>query len=92
MATKDWRISNWVNPVVVDVDSTGNPNETDIAMQETFEAGASAMHKASVDYLEGKCTEHLCNSPLVLAWIDDGEARPLHRRDCPICYAAWEGE
>lgn len=91
MADKDWR------PQLVKILSEeeyrsigGRPG-----CAECAEYLISAMHKADVEYLDGKCTEHPCgdlisvdmNGPHVT-----GHKYPEHRKDCPICYAAWKGK
>lgn len=57
-----------------------------------FEAGASAMHKADVEYLDGQCTEHQPITLNVGYYVNcyDPQAEVVKRKDCPICYAVWK--
>lgn len=60
---------------------------------DRFEWGADAMHKASVDYLEGQCTDHLKQQAIFESLFNKISNPVFSRRYCPICYKKWkEGE
>jgi hypothetical protein len=91
MADKEWRPQNPYPEKIIDVAQHGRkyPNEK----HGIFEDGASAMHNADAEYLDGACTEHP-----ISVYNDsslDGSTRleyPAHKYLCPICYAKWKEE
>jgi hypothetical protein len=83
ISDKEWRPKNWLNPVQMrDFDDVGVCQ----GHKELYEAGASAMLKALIKYLWGKCDnpDHIPAGFLQRDNAVHSNAIP-YRKDCPQC-------
>ncbi len=89
MADKEWRPSDWEEILRAILDKF-NITYMNSDEGKLVEAGASAMLKALIKYLWGKCDEHSLepDNDIKVAdlwYTDDKHEYHLHRFNCPSC-------
>lgn len=103
MADKEWRPENWPEikrevcnsrqePTYACADcDRGCTTRDSMLIEDT----ASAMHKADIEHLDTPCWDHPAeiNTSAETIYVEYNGTHYAHKKDCPICYAAWaQGE